>query len=343
MTATRPSIALVIPCHNEEATVGLVIAGMREWLPSCSIYVADNNSSDRTAEMARAAGAEVITESRAGKGFAVRRLLADVDADCYVMVDGDNTYEPSAAPAMVDLVLCQQMDMVNGARVIGSESGRAYRRGHALGNAILTWIFQRLFSLPLVDTLSGYRVMSRRFVKSFPAGSTGFEIEAELNAHAATLGVPVGEVPTEYRERPEGSHSKLSTYRDGWRILKLNLRLFRDARPNRAFVLLAVPWLLLAGILILIPVSEYLRTEWVSRVPTLIAGVGCLVVAALLIVAGMILERIARNRVEALRLQYLMIPPYRGSTPLTSRQTGLEKSHKLCGPKPARKGSLESR
>ncbi len=210
---------------------------------------------------------------------------------------------------MVDLVLSQRVDMVVGARK--TDGGRdAYRRGHALGNAILTWIFQVMFGLPISDTLSGYRVMSRRFVKTFPSGSKGFEIEAELNAHAATLGVPIAELETAYGARPEGSNSKLNTWRDGWRILNRNLRLFRDARPFRAFTLLALPWFMVATLFILVPVSEYLRTEWVSRVPTLIAGVGCLTVAVLLIITGMILERIARNRVEASRLQYLGIPPF---------------------------------
>lgn len=243
MTDPQPVVAVVVPCHNEESTIGQVIAGFRSVIPSCVVYVADNNSTDRTSEMARASGATVISEPRPGKGFAVRRLLADADADCFIMVDGDNTYDPGAAPEMVMKVLRDHVDMVNGARVSTGEDPDAYRRGHALGNAVLTWIFQKLFALPLEDTLSGYRAMSKRFVKSFPSGSTGFEIEAELNAHAAIVGMPVAEVPTAYRSRPEGSNSKLNTYRDGWRILLRNLRLFRDARPNRAFFFLSVPWL----------------------------------------------------------------------------------------------------
>ena len=187
-------VAVVVPCYNEELTVGRVIADFRDALPGAAVIVADNNSTDRTAEIAHAYGAQVIFESRPGKGYAVRRLLADVEAECYVMVDGDATYDAASAPRLVDLVLHNGVDMVNGARVLAGEPSEQYRSGHQFGNLELTSIFQRLFGLPLQDTLSGYRVMSRRFVKTFPTGAQGFEIEAELNAHAATLGVPTAEV-----------------------------------------------------------------------------------------------------------------------------------------------------
>ena len=187
---------------TEESTIGGVVASFLEALPGCTVVVADNASGDMTAEIAREAGALVIAEPRQGKGFAIRRLLADVEADCYVMVDGDATYDPNTAISMVQLVLEQGVDMVNGKRIKGDGQTEAYRRGHEAGNATLTWIFQQLFRLPLQDTLSGYRAMSHRFVKSFPTGATGFEIEAELNAHAAVLGDPVREVPGIYRERP---------------------------------------------------------------------------------------------------------------------------------------------
>lgn len=301
-------VAVIVPCHNEELTIAEVVTGFQRTLPGCAVVVADNCSTDRTAEVARAHGAQVVVENRPGKGYAVRRLLADVEADCYVMIDGDATYDPDSAPAMVSMVLHDGVDMVNGARVVTGERTEAYRPGHSLGNSVLTWIFQKLFKLQLRDTLSGYRVMSRRFVKSFPTGAEGFEIEAELNAHAATLGVPLGEVDTPYFARPEGSESKLNTYRDGLRILRRNLRLFRDARPSLAFLLLSLPWLVLAGALLWIPIAEYLRTGLVLRFPSLIAGVGALILAGLTILTGLILERVARNRIEANRLCYLEYP-----------------------------------
>lgn len=303
-----PVVAVLIPCHNEEQTVGTVVRGFRRALPEAMIVVADNNSTDGTAAAAAAAGARVLFEPRPGKGMAVRRLFADVEADCYVMVDGDATYDPSAAPELVERVIDNNVDMVNGARQTPDGDAGAYRPGHTLGNNVLTWIFQRLFGLPIDDTLSGYRALSRRFVKSFPSGATGFEIEAELNAHAAVLGVPTDEIQTRYLARPEGSESKLNTYGDGIRILRRNLRLFRDARPNTAFSLLALPWAILAVLLIVPPVVEYFETGLVSRYPSLIAGIGAMLVAVLLVIAGIIMERVARNRVEAVRLQYLAFP-----------------------------------
>ncbi len=301
-------VAVLIPCYNEEATIAHVIGDFRHHLPDATIVVADNNSTDRTAAVAQESGALVLRESRQGKGFAIRRLLADIDADCYVMVDGDGTYDASMAPRMVEDVLYHGADMVNGERVKGTDQQAAYRRGHELGNSVLTWIFQKLFGLPLRDTLSGYRAMSRRFVKSFPTGATGFEIEAELNAHAAVLDVPVTEIPGTYLERPAGSTSKLHTYRDGWRITRRNLRLFRDARPNLAFFILSIPWWLAALALVWVALSEYWSTGLVLRFPSLIAGVSCLVIAVLLTIAGSVMERVARNRVEAVRLAYLSYP-----------------------------------
>lgn len=301
-------VAVLVPCHNEEATVERVVAEFRAALPDATIVVCDNASTDRTGELARAAGAVVITEDRPGKGMAVRRLFADVEADVYLMVDGDATYEAAAAPELVRCVVEDGCDMVNGARVSDVVDTAAYRRGHRLGNAVLTWIFRGLFHLPLKDTLTGYRAFSRRFVKSFPSASEGFEIEAELNAHAALLGVPVAEIQTAYLARPEGSVSKLSTYRDGIRILRLNLRLFRDARPLMSFSVLGLPWMLAALVLILVPVDEYLRTGLVLRFPSLIAGVGSFLVALNLWTAGIIMQRVTRNRAEVVRLRYLAQP-----------------------------------
>jgi glycosyltransferase involved in cell wall biosynthesis len=304
----RPRVAVLVPCHNEEHAIATVVRAFRTALPGAEVTVADNASTDRTAELARAAGARVISEPRQGKGFAVRRLFTDVEADCYVLVDGDATYEALAAPDLVRIVLADGVDMVVGARVSEAGDATAYRRGHRLGNAVLTWIFHRLFKLPIEDTLSGYRVLSRRFVKSFPAGSTGFDVEAELNAHAAVVGVPVSEVRTRYIARPEGSESKLDTYRDGWHILRRNLRLFRDARPSLAFSLLALPWLLVAIYLVARAGQGYLDTGTVPHFPSLIAGVGSFIVAANLWVAGLVMERVTRNRNEVIRIAYLGIP-----------------------------------
>ncbi len=297
-------VAVVIPCHNEAATIGRVVSDFHRCLPGCSVFVADNGSSDDTSSIAAEAGATVLHEPRRGKGFAVRRLFADVDADCFVMVDGDDTYDAAGAADMVRLVTSSGYDMVNGARVTG-KAHSAYRPGHTLGNAALSWIFRKLFRLDIDDTLSGYRALSRRFVKSFPTGASGFEIEAELNAHAALLNVPITEVQTTYGARPEGSESKLHTYRDGIRILRRNLRLFRDARPAIAFMLLAMPWLLVAALLMLGPVVDYLNTGLVARFPSLIVGVGFLVVAIFIIFSGVIMQRSALNRVETARLFYL--------------------------------------
>ena len=228
MTAT-PRIAIILPCYNEAAAIAQTVADFRAALPGATVYVYDNNSSDTTVEVARAAGAIVRTEKMQGKGNVVRRMFADVEADVYIMADGDATYEAAAAPALVQRLIDENLDMVVGARK--SEVEAAYRRGHKFGNAMLTgmlaWLFGRSFS----DILSGYRVFSRRFVKSFPVLSSGFEIETEISVHSLELRMPVAEVVTAYAARPEGSESKLSTYRDGWRILNTIIRLFRYERP----------------------------------------------------------------------------------------------------------------
>src|SRR3954454_2618850 len=221
----QPSIAVLLPCYNEEAAIGATIAGFRAALPAATIYVYDNNSRDRTRELAAEAGAVVRSERQQGKGHVVRRMFADIDADVYVMADGDLTYDPKAAPAMVDLLLADQLDMVVGTRKHEEEA--AFRGGHVLGNRIFTGLLARLFGRSFSDIFSGYRVFSRRFVKSFPVLSEGFEIETEMSVHALELRMPVGEVETSYAARPEGSQSKLSTYSDGWRILKTSGRLSR--------------------------------------------------------------------------------------------------------------------
>src|SRR5919205_431297 len=228
-----PRIAVLLPCFNEEAAIGATVAGFREALPGAAVYVYDNNSSDRTREIAAEAGAVVRGERQQGKGHVVRRMFADVDADIYIMADGDLTYDPASAPAMVDMLLAEQLDMVVGTR--RHEEKDAYRGGHVLGNRVFNGLLSGLFGRTFSDIFSGYRVFSRRFVKSFPVLSSGFEIETEMSVHALELRMPVGEVETAYAARPEGSESKLSTWRDGWRILKTIVTLYRIERPTLSY------------------------------------------------------------------------------------------------------------
>ncbi|MBB5687451.1 glycosyltransferase family 2 protein [Sphingobium boeckii] len=299
-------IAVLLPCYNEETAIVQTIAGFRAALPGATIYVYDNNSRDRTVEVARAAGAIVRTERMQGKGNVVRRMFADVDADIYVMADGDATYEASAAPQLVTRLWTEQLDMVVGARK--SEIEEAYRRGHRFGNALLTgilaWIFGRTFS----DILSGYRVFSRRFVKSFPVLSSGFEIETEISVHALELRMPVAEVVTAYIARPEGSESKLSTYRDGWRILNTILILFRIERPVLFFGAIGA-FLIAVAVLLSIPlVITFMQTGLVPRIPTAIGVTGLVIIAALNGMCGLILDTVVRGRREVRRLAYLGQP-----------------------------------
>lgn len=302
------SVAVIIPCHNEEGAIDSVVRHAQRVLPGCRVVVADNASSDRTAEVARAAGAFVLSEPRRGKGYAMRRLFAAVDADVYVLVDGDGTYDLDAAPAMVDWLLAECLDMVVGVRVPAHAEGEKERKGHRFGNWFLTMTFRRLFRLELNDTLSGFRVMSHRFVKTFPSASIGFEVETDMNVHAAVIGGSVREVPGAYVSRIGGSVSKLNTYRDGYRILRRNLRLFRDARPALSFFLLGLPWLLTSAALMVYVFDYYFRTSLVLNFPSLIAGVGCFLVFLNLWVSGLVMARISRNRDEAVRLRYLAYP-----------------------------------
>ncbi|WP_300974574.1 glycosyltransferase family 2 protein [Sphingomonas sp. LHG3406-1] len=306
MTANQPRIAVLLPCYNEEAAIAQTVAGFRAALPGAIVYVYDNNSRDRTAEVARAAGAVVRTERQQGKGNVVRRMFADVEAEVYVMADGDLTYDPRAAPAMVDLLLTEQLDMVVGTRQ--HEAKEAYRGGHVLGNRLFTGLLSSLFGRSFTDVFSGYRVFSRRFVKSFPVLSAGFEIETEMSVHALELRMPVGEVATAYGARPEGSASKLSTYRDGWRILKAMLNLFRVERPWLFFGSIG-GLLLVAAILLSIPlVLTYVDTGLVPRFPTAILVTGMVIVAVLSFLAGLILDTVTHGRREIRRLAYLALP-----------------------------------
>ena len=303
---TSPRIAVLLPCYNEEAAIVRTINGFRAALPGAAIYVYDNNSRDRTVELARAAGVEVRTERMQGKGNVVRRMFADVDADVYIMADGDLTYDPAAAPAMVKLLLDDRLDMVVGTRL--HEARDAYRGGHVLGNRMFTGLLSRLFGRSFSDIFSGYRVFSRRFVKSFPVLSEGFEIETEISVHALELRMPVGEVETAYGARPEGSESKLSTFRDGWRILKTIATLYRIERPVLFYGSIGA-LLLIAAILLSIPlVLTYLDTGLVPRFPTAILVTGMTIVAVLCFFAGLILDTVTRGRREMRRLAYLSQP-----------------------------------
>ncbi|MEG3150333.1 glycosyltransferase family 2 protein [Sphingomonas sp. ZT3P38] len=296
-------IAVLLPCYNEEAAIAQTVAGFRAALPDATIYVYDNNSSDRTIEVARAAGAIVRTERMQGKGNVVRRMFADVDADIYVMADGDATYDAASAPALVACLLQDQLDMVVGARV--TQADAAYRRGHRMGNAVLTGMLARLFGRSFTDILSGYRVFSRRFVKSFPVLSAGFEIETEISVHALELKMPVAEVDTPYFARPEGSESKLSTYGDGFRILWTIVQLYRIERPVLFFGSIGA---VLAGIAVILAVPlivTYMQTHLVPRFPTAILVTGLMILASLNLFAGLILDTVVRGRREVRRLAYL--------------------------------------
>jgi glycosyltransferase involved in cell wall biosynthesis len=299
-------IAVLIPCHNEEGTIGKVVADFRAVLPSAAIFVYDNNSTDRTANIAAAAGAVVRREPQQGKGHVVRRMFADVEADIYVFVDGDGTYDARAVPQLVDTLVTEHLDMVNARRV--DSGGSAYRPGHRFGNRLLTGIVARLFGARFGDMLSGYRAFSRRFVKSFPALSTGFEIETELTVHALSLAMPVAEISTRYIDRAAGTASKLRTIRDGARILWTILQLTKEERPllffSTVFAFLATFSVALA----LPVVIEWLNTGLVPRIPTAILSASIMLLAFLSLASGVILSSVTRARREMRRLQYLATP-----------------------------------
>ena len=301
-----PRIAVLLPCYNEEAAVGATVEGFRQALPGATIYVYDNNSRDRTREVAAAAGAVVRTETQQGKGCVVRRMFADIEADVYLMADGDLTYDPAYARQMVELLVSEQFDMVVGTRK--HDATEAYRGGHVLGNRLFTRLLAGLFGRSFTDIFSGYRAFSRRFVKSFPVLSQGFEIETEMSVHALELRMPVGELETRYLARPEGSHSKLSTFRDGWRILKAIITLYRTERPVLFFGGIAL-LLLIAAVILAVPlVFTYLETGLVPRFPTAILVTGMTIVAVLSFFAGLILDTVTRGRREMRRLAYLALP-----------------------------------
>jgi glycosyltransferase involved in cell wall biosynthesis len=303
----QPRIAVLVPCFNEEAAVATVVADFRKALPAAEIFVYDNNSSDRTIAVAREAGAQVRSERRQGKGHVVRRMFADIDADIYVLVDGDATYDAASAPRMIDALLSDHLDMVVGLRI--DQVQAAYRPGHRTGNWMLTSFLSQVFGQAFKDILSGYRVFSRRFVKSFPVLSDGFEIETELSVHALELALPVAEIETPYYARPEGSFSKLNTWRDGLRILGTLLKLYRSEKPLRFFTAIGI-FLMLISIGLATPVIvTYLEEGLVPRLPTAVLSMGLMILAVLSVSSGLVLDTVTRGRREMKLLAYLSQAP----------------------------------
>jgi glycosyltransferase involved in cell wall biosynthesis len=303
ISVNAPRIAVLVPCYNEAVTVAKVIEDFRAALPQAEICVFDNNSRDETGAIALRHGARVQSVNLQGKGHVVRRLFADVEADLYVLVDGDDTYDAASAQRLVQHALQGRYDMVVAVRK--AQADAAYRPGHAWGNRMLTGFLSWLFGRACQDILSGYRVFSRRFVKSFPVLSSGFEIETELTVHALELKMSVGELDTPYGERPEGSFSKLSTYRDGFRILRTMLRLFSAERPLAFFSLIGAVLASMATLLTVPLLITYLDTGLVPRFPTAILATGLMVLAALSFFAGLILDTVTRGRRELKMLAYL--------------------------------------
>jgi glycosyltransferase involved in cell wall biosynthesis len=299
----RRTVAILIPCYNEEAAIATVVADFKAAVPDADVYVYDNNSNDRTAEIATKAGALVRHEPRQGKGHVVRRMFADVEADLYVLVDGDATYDAPSARAMIDRLLADRLDMVVAARVDREQA--AYRSGHRFGNRLLSGFVANVFGHSFSDMLSGYRVFSRRFVKSFPVLSGGFEIETELTIHALELGLPVAEVKTPYYARPAGSISKLNTWRDGFRILWTILKLYRSERPLPFFSAFGLSLALIAVGLGVPIVLTFLREGVVPRLPTAVLATGLMLLAFLAVASGLVLDTVTRGRRELKFLAYL--------------------------------------
>ncbi len=306
VTASDPKIAVLIPCYNEAKPIAHVVQDFRAALPDAEIYVYDNNSTDDTAAVARDAGAIVRVETQQGKGNVVRRMFADIEADIYVMVDGDNTYEAKVSPALIDKLRDETLDMVSGCRV--TEIQEAYRPGHRFGNWMLTRLVASIFGKRTTDMLTGYRVFSRRFVKSFPALSRGFEIETELTVHALELRMPIADVDTVYIDRLPGSDSKLSTIRDGVRILKMIVFLVKEERPLLMFGMIGL-FLALISLVAGAPiVAEFLDTGLVPRFPTAILAASTMVIAVLSVMSGLILDTVTLGRREMKRMAYLALP-----------------------------------
>jgi len=312
-------VAVLIPCFNEEKAIGKVVGDFQKALPDSGIYVYNNRSTDRTAEIATAAGAIVRNETHPGKGNVVRRMFADIEADIYVLVDGDDTYHAPSASVMVQKLIEEHLDMVVGTR-LSDYSAKAFRPGHRFGNDMLTGFLGMLFGRNCTDILSGYRVFSRRFVKSFPAVSKGFETESELTIHALELRMPIGEMTTPYQTRPQDSVSKLRTYRDGLRILVMILIMFKEERPV-TFFSLVFGFLSMLSLLLVYPiVITYLETGLVPRFPTAILSTGIMILAFLSLTCGFILDTVTRGRRELKRLIYLSIPGIAGTDSPANKQ-----------------------
>ena len=312
MTGTASSsldIAVLLPCYNEAATIGSVVQGFRQALPDARIYVYDNNSTDGTALTAMLAGATVVRERRQGKGHVVRRMFCDIDADIYIMADGDGTYAPDDAEELIRTLITERADMVVGTRRgVHADAGR---QGHAFGNRLFNGLYRLLFGNDFSDILSGYRAFSRRYVKSFPAVSGGFEIETEMSVHASRLKLPVCELELDYGRRPEGSHSKLSTFKDGFKILWMFAMLMKETRPFAFFGLISAG-LMTASLVFMAPVLfEFFTTGLVTRMPTWIAAMALMMTSFLSFTAGIILDSVARSRAEQLRIHYLTLPALR--------------------------------
>lgn len=299
------NVAVLLPCYNEAATIGAVVRGFRAALPYARIYVYDNNSTDGTALHAMLAGAAVVRERRQGKGHVVRRMFSDIDADIYVMADGDGTYSPGDAEELIRTLLTEHSDMVVGTRRgVHDDAGR---QGHALGNQLFNILYRGIFGTDFTDIFSGYRVFSRRFVKSFPAVSAGFEIETEMSVHASRLKLPISELELDYGRRPEGSHSKLSTFKDGAKILWMFAMLMKETRPFAFFGILSGLFMGSSLIFMTPVLIEYFETGLVNRMPTWVLSMALVMISFMLFTAGMILDSVARSRAEQLRIHYLNI------------------------------------
>lgn len=322
-------IAVLLPCYNEGATIADVVKSFSSALPSARIYVYDNNSADDTAIKARLAGAIVVPEPRQGKGHVVRRMFADIDADIYIMADGDGTYDPADAPTLLATLLGRRADMVVGTRAgVRDDAGRA---GHAFGNWLFNQIYRQLFGNDFTDILSGYRAFTRRYVKSFPAVSGGFEIETEMSVHASQLKLAVAEIELDYGRRPEGSQSKLSTFKDGFKILMMFARLMKETQPLRLFGMIATVLFMTSVIFMIPPVVEFVTTGIVDRVPTWIGAIGIMVLSMMSLMTGLILNSVAHGRAENKRMFYLNQPARRGEMRPTRKRADAR------GTKPAAK------
>ncbi|MBX5232073.1 glycosyltransferase [Rhizobium sp. NLR4a] len=311
----HPDIAVLLPCYNEAATIGAVVRGFRATLPDAAIHVYDNNSTDGTALQAMLAGAHVVRERRQGKGHVVRRMFADIEADIYIIADGDGTYAPDDAEELVRTLLTERADMVVGTRRgVHADAGR---QGHALGNRLFNLLYRTIFGPDFTDIFSGYRAFSRRFVKSFPAVSGGFEIETEMSVHASRLKLPVSELELDYGRRPEGSHSKLSTFRDGGKILWMFAMLMKETRPFAFFSAISAAFMLTSLGFMTPVLAEYFDTGLVSRMPTWVLSMALMMISFMLFTAGVILDSVARARAEQLRIHYMSLEtPSAVKTPL---------------------------